>query len=122
MCAKTTMGVLLLSGLTSFSSHSELIGPQRAQPASLQVDDVDESDEVRAVVVEALPAGAECAPAESLPIGRPVVLEDVVLARHVETGSDSSEITCWSVSNSDSAKGASGPRCAARTPAAEVRP
>src|SRR6202035_293108 len=36
----------------------ELLGAEIAQSATLQVDDVDEANEVDAVVVEAVPAGA----------------------------------------------------------------
>ena len=84
MCAKTTIGVLLFRRLTSFSSHSSCSVPSDAEAAGLQVDDVDEADEVHAALVEAVPAGALRALAESLQVALAVVFEHVVLAGHVE--------------------------------------
>src|SRR5439155_9696191 len=62
----------------------ELLLAQRAQPVLLEVQDVDEADEVDAVVVEALPAAAGGPLAVAREVLRAVVAEDVVLAGDVE--------------------------------------
>ena len=62
----------------------ELFVAERAETAGLQVDDVHEADEVHAVLVEAVPAGALRAFAESLQVALAVVLEHVVFAGDVE--------------------------------------
>ena len=85
MCANTTIGVLLLRRLTSLLEPFELLVAERAQAASFEIDDVHEADEVHAAVIEAVPARALRALAESLQVALPVVFEHVVLARERRT-------------------------------------
>jgi hypothetical protein len=60
---------------------------QVAHAAGLQLLDVDQSHEMHAVVVEAVPAVAQRALAVAGEVGRAVALiQHVVLARHVEHG------------------------------------
>ena len=61
----------------------ELLVAEIAEAAGLEVDDVDQADEVHAVGVEAVPAGALGAAAVALEVELAVLVEDVVLARHV---------------------------------------
>ena len=61
----------------------DLLVTQRAEAAGLQVDHVDEADEVHAVLVEAVPAGALGVLAVALAVELDLFVDDVVLARHV---------------------------------------
>ena len=61
----------------------ELLVAEIAQAAGLEIDDIDEADEVHAVGVEAVPAGALGAAAIALAVELHVIIEDVVLAGHV---------------------------------------
>src|SRR5580693_2914133 len=68
---------------------SELLGAEVAEPAGLEIDDIDQADEMHAVGIEAVPAGALAAAAVTLTIELAVLVEEVVLARdvmHVEAG------------------------------------
>jgi hypothetical protein len=84
MCAKTTSGVLVVRRLTSFSSHSQLFSAERAKTAGFQVDDIDEADEMDAVLIEAVPTGALRVLAKSLQVTLTVIFEHIVLAGDVE--------------------------------------
>src|SRR5262249_3013129 len=55
-------------------------------PAGLEVDHVDEADEVHAVLVEAVPAGALRVLAVTLAVELDLLVDDVVFARHVMHG------------------------------------
>src|SRR5271170_3535549 len=58
----------------------ELLGAEIAEAAALQVDDIDEADEVNAVIIEGIPACALRALAVAIEIGlAPVFIDDVVL-------------------------------------------
>ena len=59
----------------------------------MRFDDVDQTDEMHAAVIEAVPARALRALAVALEIALAVVVEDVVLAGHVE---DLSVLTLFS--------------------------
>src|SRR4029079_3137398 len=62
----------------------ELLIAEIAKPARFQFDDVHEPDEVHAIVVEAVPAGAFRAASVAVEIKLALVLiEQIVLARHV---------------------------------------
>ncbi len=78
------MGVLFERCFTSFSSHSSCSAAEAAQTSGLQVHDVHQSDEVHAILVEAVPARALRAFAIALQILLAFVVEDVVLAGHEE--------------------------------------
>src|SRR6266581_2269563 len=61
----------------------ELLGAKVAQAAALQINDVDETDEVDAVIVIAVPAGALRTLAVAFQIGfAALFIDDVVLAGH----------------------------------------
>src|SRR5262249_55577418 len=62
----------------------QLLAAEVAEAAGLQVDDVDQPDEVRSLVVEAVPAGAPGPLAVAGAVLPAVVAEDVVLAGDVE--------------------------------------
>ena len=68
----------------------ELLGAEIAHAAGLQIEDIDEADEMRAAVIEGIPALALGELAVAIEIGLAVVLvDDVVFARnvmHVELG------------------------------------
>src|SRR5512144_2253767 len=61
----------------------ELVVAEIAQASGLQVDDVDETDEVHAAGVEAVPPGALRAAPIALEIELLLTVDEVVLARHV---------------------------------------
>ncbi len=62
----------------------ELLGPENAEAAGLQVHHIDQTDEMDAVLVEGIPARALGVLAVALEIGLArLLVEDVVLARHV---------------------------------------
>src|SRR6185503_13073445 len=62
----------------------ELLGAEIAEAAGLEVDDVDQADEMHAVGVKRIPAGAFGAAAVALAIELArLLVDDVVLARHV---------------------------------------
>ncbi len=102
MCAKTTIGVLLFSRLTSFSSHSSCSFAEAAETAGLQIHDVDEADEVHAGLIEAVPAGALRPFPESLRDSscRRLPARRARPARRTPAA-PVRVITCCSVSNSD---------------------
>ena len=58
MCAKTTIGVRRRAALEVVFEPVELLVAEIAEAAGFQVHDVDQADEMHAVVVEAVPAGA----------------------------------------------------------------
>ena len=62
----------------------ELLRAEVAEPRRLEARDVDQADEVGALVIEALPSGAQGPFAVAVEILLPAVGEDVVLAGHVE--------------------------------------
>ena len=64
----------------SSSSHSSCSAAQRAQASGLQVHDIDQSDEVHAFLVEAVPAGSLGVLAVTFAILLAVVFQHVVLA------------------------------------------
>ena len=68
MCAKTTIGVRGRAALQIVLQPFELLGAEIAEAAGLEIDDVDEADEMHAVGVEAVPAGALGAVAVALAI------------------------------------------------------
>src|SRR5215467_10562588 len=61
----------------------ELVVAEIAQAAGLEIDHVNEADEMHAVGVEAVPAGALRAAAIALEIELVLIIDDVMLARHV---------------------------------------
>ena len=61
----------------------ELVVAEIAQAAGLEIDHVDKADEMHAVGVEAIPAGALGAATIAVAIELLLAVEDVVLARHV---------------------------------------
>src|SRR5205085_1289909 len=73
-----------LDPLDIFREPFELVFPEAAKAARLQIDDVDETDEMHAILVEAVPACALRALAESLQITLARVTDHVVLAGHIE--------------------------------------
>jgi hypothetical protein len=64
----------------------ELFVAECAQDTGFQIDDVDEPDEMDAPLVEAVPAGALRAFAESLQVTLAIVFEHIVFAGDVEHG------------------------------------
>ena len=67
----------------------ELLAAEIAEPAGFEIDDIDQADEVHAVGVEAVPAGAFGAAAVAFAIEFPLRVEEIVLAgdvMHVEPG------------------------------------
>ena len=62
----------------------ELFGAEIAEATAFQIDDVDETDEVNAAIIEAVPARTFGALAVAFEVGlAPLFVDDVVLARHV---------------------------------------
>ncbi len=61
----------------------ELLGAEIAQAAGLEIDDVDEADEMHAVGVEPVPAGAFGAASVAIDVELLVRVEEVVLAGNV---------------------------------------
>ena len=84
MWAKTTIGVRCRAALQVVLQPLELLGAELAEAAGLEVHDVDQADEVHAVVVEAVPAGALGALAVALEIELALLVDDVVLAGDVD--------------------------------------
>ena len=87
MWANTTIGVEAERPFTSCFEPFELLVAEIAEPAGLEVDDVDQADEVHAVGVEAVPAGALGAASVAVEVKLLVRIEEVVLAgdvMHVE--------------------------------------
>src|SRR5436190_23654202 len=82
MWAKTTIGVEVARPLRSFSSHSSCSLPRLPSPP-VEVDHVDEADEMHAVRIEAVPARALGAATVAVAVELHVLVEDVVLARHI---------------------------------------
>ena len=78
------MGVLLRKMLHVFLQPLQLFVAEAAQAAGFQVHHVHQPDEVHAVLVEAVPAGALRALAVALAILLAVVVQHVVLAGHEE--------------------------------------
>src|SRR2546428_287100 len=62
----------------------ELLGAEGTQTARLEIDDVDQTDEMHAGLVEAVPAGALRVLPEALEVALAVVTQYVVFARHIE--------------------------------------
>ena len=62
----------------------KLLGSEVAQATGLEVHYVYQADEMRAFLIEAVPAIAHRVPAEALPKYLAVVVQDVVLAWNVE--------------------------------------
>src|SRR5205807_9206033 len=62
----------------------ELLRAEVAEPRRLEARDVDQADEVGALIIEALPSGAQGPLAVAAEILLPAIGEDVVLAGHVE--------------------------------------
>src|ERR1700739_1190191 len=62
----------------------ELLVPQRAKPAGLQIHDIHEPDKMDSVAIEAMPAVTPRALAESLAEHRSVVVEYVVFSRNIK--------------------------------------
>ena len=56
ICAKTTIGVDALLRFQIVGEPGELLGPEIAHAARLQIEDIDEADEMRAAMVEGIPA------------------------------------------------------------------
>ncbi len=83
MCANTTIGVEAETAFDVVFKPRKLIGAEIAEAAGFEIDDVDQADEVHAVGVEAVPAGALGAAAVTLAIEFHVGIEEIVLARHV---------------------------------------
>ena len=63
---------------------SDLLGTQIAQPAGLEIQHVHETDEMHAAVVEAVPPVPRRTLSVALQVLRARIIQDVVLARHVE--------------------------------------
>src|SRR5215470_5198280 len=61
----------------------ELLVAEIAQSAGLEIDDVDQTDEVHAVRVEAVPARAFAAAAVAVAVKLHILVENVVFARYV---------------------------------------
>ena len=61
----------------------ELVGAEIAEPAGFQIDDIDQADEMHTARIEAVPAGAFAAAAITIQIELAVLVEEIVLARHV---------------------------------------
>src|SRR5262249_19559763 len=61
----------------------ELVGAEIAEPAGFQIDHIDQADEMHAASVEAVPASALAAAAVALAVELAVLVEEIVLARHV---------------------------------------
>ena len=84
MCAKTTIGVLADLALQIVFEPRELLGAEIAEAAGLEIDDIDQADEVHAVIVEAVPARAFRSLAVTVEIGLAArFIDDVVLAGNV---------------------------------------
>ena len=79
-------GGAALQVLDIFREPLELFRPKRAESARFEVDDVDETDEVRATLIEAVSPGALRAFAKPCQIAVGIVVEHVVLAGYVEHG------------------------------------
>ena len=84
MCAKTTIGVDAAERPQVVFQPLELLVAQKAKSAGLEVGNVDEADEVDAVLVEAVPAAALGVLAVAFEIGfASALIDDVVLAGHI---------------------------------------
>ena len=83
MCANTTIGVECGATLQVVREPRELLSAEIAEPAGLEIDDIDQADEMHAVGVEAVPAGALGAAAVALAIELDLLVDEIVLARHV---------------------------------------
>src|SRR6266481_555361 len=62
----------------------ELLVSQRAEPAGFQVHDIDQSDEVYPLLLEAIPAALLSPFGETLVILFTVIIQNIVLARDIE--------------------------------------
>src|SRR5207247_1268953 len=67
-----------------FAEPVDLRRAKRSEPAGFEIEHVDETDEMDAGVVEAVPSAALCVPSVTSEVRSSVVGCDVVLARHVE--------------------------------------
>ena len=83
MWAKTTIGVEAERPFRVVREPGELLVADIAEPAGLEIDDVDEPDEMHAVGIEAVPAGALRAAPVAFAVELDLLVDDVVLARHV---------------------------------------
>ncbi len=72
------------TGLKIIFQPFQLLSPENAQAAFLDVHDIDQADEMHAFLIEAVPARALRSFAEPVAILLSVIIEDVMLSRHIE--------------------------------------
>src|SRR2546427_357562 len=82
-CPRLKVTSVTPSSVRSLSSAT-FIGPgEGAVPAGLEIEHIDEADEMHAIGVEAVPAGALRAATIALTIELLLIIEEVMLARHI---------------------------------------
>ncbi len=62
----------------------QLLVSENAKAAFLDIQDVDQPDEMHALLVEAVPTRTLGPFAEAFTILRPVIIDDVMFARHIK--------------------------------------
>src|SRR5690242_7478041 len=62
----------------------QLLAAKHSQPALFDIHRIDQADEMHALLVETIPTGALRAFAKPLAVQLSVIIDDVMLSRHVE--------------------------------------